>query len=442
MSLVSLRLYDLTMLSSCALAHVHTQRDKWSEFADEDRGVQTRERYWVERSRSSIERLLSDARFSVQKLLIDFRAEQNGNIKFQQRCAWAFGDLTCYEIASKSFIIKEGATRPRPTYSWFQRDHDSLSFDHGTLLYHDGPIPRRLPFSYLFDENYWSSIRRAIEAFVDTHDGPHIGVFELVRTSRDVATLFDVNPCPWELGWPPLLLDVQVRSAHRMLHDGLAKHKLVRIMRHGESENNKGWDMLGRDPKIRDAPLTKEGKLQAATAGTKLCHVDRSMCGTSESHRLLIVTSPLSRAMETARLALKNSACTHYRSVVHPDLREWRRALADVGNAPLIDDDLFDTSLVPDDWGAENTFSRESVQHLIARVTSFRRWLAAQNEPCVLVVSHHDFLAELTSADISLYRGDVYPPNTWSSTVGGLLVPPKNVHHCNETESATRCSEA
>ena len=88
---------------------------------------------------------------------------------------------------------------------------------------------------------------------------------------------------------------------------------------------------MGHDPKIRDAPLTNLGRDQAMRIGKSLCGIDYIECGMSESNELLVVVSPLTRAMETASLALDSSKCVHVRKVLNPDLREWRRALADIG---------------------------------------------------------------------------------------------------------------
>jgi probable phosphoglycerate mutase len=78
----------------------------------------------------------------------------------------------------------------------------------------------------------------------------------------------------------------------------------VRLVRHGETE----WARLGRHTGHTDVPLTETGRRQARALGRQL-----------EGHRfVLVLSSPLTRALETARLA-------GFADVVEidDDLREW-----------------------------------------------------------------------------------------------------------------------
>jgi probable phosphoglycerate mutase len=82
------------------------------------------------------------------------------------------------------------------------------------------------------------------------------------------------------------------------------RHHDVWLIRHGETE----WARLGRHTGRTDVPLTDTGRAQAGALGRRLA--GRAF------H--LVLTSPLSRASETADLA-------GFGAVVHrdPDLLEW-----------------------------------------------------------------------------------------------------------------------
>jgi probable phosphoglycerate mutase len=76
------------------------------------------------------------------------------------------------------------------------------------------------------------------------------------------------------------------------------------LVRHGETE----WARLGRHTGRTDVPLTDTGRDQARALGRRLA-----------GHAFAVVmTSPLSRAAETAALAGFGDA-----AIVDPDLQEW-----------------------------------------------------------------------------------------------------------------------
>ncbi len=75
------------------------------------------------------------------------------------------------------------------------------------------------------------------------------------------------------------------------------------LARHGETE----WSKAGRHTGRTDIPLTDVGREQARRLGAALA-------GRTFSH---VVSSPLIRAIETARLA------GFSRAIVDPDLQEW-----------------------------------------------------------------------------------------------------------------------
>ncbi len=79
----------------------------------------------------------------------------------------------------------------------------------------------------------------------------------------------------------------------------------VVLIRHGETE----WSKDGRHTGSTDIPLTEEGRRQAREAGERIA---------SKLRFALVLSSPLSRALETCRLA---GLGEHVQ--VREDLREW-----------------------------------------------------------------------------------------------------------------------
>ena len=76
------------------------------------------------------------------------------------------------------------------------------------------------------------------------------------------------------------------------------------LVRHGETE----WARLGRHTSRTDVPLTDRGRIEAAAVGRRL-----------QGHRFVaVLSSPMSRALETARIAGFGD-----RAEVLDDLREW-----------------------------------------------------------------------------------------------------------------------
>jgi probable phosphoglycerate mutase len=76
------------------------------------------------------------------------------------------------------------------------------------------------------------------------------------------------------------------------------------LIRHGDTE----WSLSGRHTGWTDLPLVASGRRQARQLGKRLA--GRSFA--------LVLSSPLSRALETSRLAGLGDAVT-----TDPDLREW-----------------------------------------------------------------------------------------------------------------------
>src|SRR5688572_18672933 len=95
--------------------------------------------------------------------------------------------------------------------------------------------------------------------------------------------------------------------------------KAIYLIRHGESSFNQISDATERDPFHYDASLTKLGVRQA-----------ENLCRRAASIKpQLIVTSPLSRAIQTALHGFGQ-----FPIKVHPAHREWLRSSCDVGRSP------------------------------------------------------------------------------------------------------------
>lgn len=124
--------------------------------------------------------------------------------------------------------------------------------------------------------------------------------------------------------------------------------KAVIFLRHGESEYNRAVRETGKDPLIRDAPLTEVGRAQATAAqGTLAALRARAEVGSSD-RRWLLVVSPLRRALDTAAGAwpeaffrgagsdsLGGSMETNgVRIEVWPELREAVCGCDDLGTSP------------------------------------------------------------------------------------------------------------
>jgi broad specificity phosphatase PhoE len=78
----------------------------------------------------------------------------------------------------------------------------------------------------------------------------------------------------------------------------------VFLVRHGATE----WSVTGQHTGRIDLPLTEDGRRQAKRLGERL----------AREHFALVLVSPLSRALETARLAGFGDVAR-----IEPDLQEW-----------------------------------------------------------------------------------------------------------------------
>ena len=151
------------------------------------------------------------------------------------------------------------------------------------------------------------------------------------------------------------------------------------LVRHGETE----WSRTGRHTGRSDLPLTEEGERQARAVGEALR--GRSFA--------LVLSSPLTRARETARLA-------GFDPDLRDDLAEWDYGEYDGLTTPEIREQVPDWTI----WrcGAKGG---ESVEQLSVRADRVVEELLKVDGD-VLVFSHGHFLRVLTARWLELAAAD------------------------------------
>ena len=149
------------------------------------------------------------------------------------------------------------------------------------------------------------------------------------------------------------------------------------LVRHGETE----WARLGRHTGRTDVPLTDTGREQARALGRRLAGA------TFE----LVLSSPLSRAAETADLAGFAE-----RVVVDPDLREWDYGALEGRLTVDIREDYPGWSIWTGPWPEGETVEQVGARadRVLARIR------AADGD--VLVFSHGHFLRVLAARWLDL----------------------------------------
>jgi len=153
----------------------------------------------------------------------------------------------------------------------------------------------------------------------------------------------------------------------------------VVLVRHGETE----WSRTGRHTGRTDVPLTEVGERQARALGAAL-----------RGHEFaLVLSSPLRRALDTARLA-------GFEPEVRDDLAEWDYGEYDGLTTPEIREQVPDWTI----W-RYGALGGESVDQLGARADRVLNELLAV-EGDVLVFSHGHFLRVLTACWLGLEAAD------------------------------------
>ena len=168
----------------------------------------------------------------------------------------------------------------------------------------------------------------------------------------------------------------------------------VYILRHAQSLHNEWfikrlyspWLWFTYDSQIADAVLSIKGIEQAGQVKEKLNSLDLD----------LVICSPLTRAIKTMQIAVGERKL---KTIITPLIRERCNRLADTGISlsklePLYKDYEF-CHFDKDNWW-ENQADRETSEELKARVLKFKEFLKTRHEKHVLIVTHGNFIRELT----------------------------------------------
>lgn len=172
--------------------------------------------------------------------------------------------------------------------------------------------------------------------------------------------------------------------------------KTVHCIRHGQSTFNQATGTTPWvDPMLFDAPLSDYGEAQVAALrpATAALRVE------------LVVTSPLTRALQTALGAF----CDDVPIVVEALHRERLEASCDIGRPPRAlkaDFPSLSFDRLPERWwyndgGDPHEIVSEPEEVFNERVAAFRRWLAERPETRLAVVGHGAFLRALTGEGFS-----------------------------------------
>jgi broad specificity phosphatase PhoE len=179
----------------------------------------------------------------------------------------------------------------------------------------------------------------------------------------------------------------------------------VYLLRHGHSVFQTTYEVTGIDPGIVDAPLSDLGVKQVRELASQVSHLGID----------LIVTSPLTRAIETAIGLFGGRPAAPV--IVNALMCERLGDSCDIGRpASFLSAEfpLLDFSDLPERWWYEGPKDARGVpvepRDLFSdRVTGFRKWLSSRRERIILVVSHSGFIASLCGARLAnceLYEWD------------------------------------
>jgi len=156
----------------------------------------------------------------------------------------------------------------------------------------------------------------------------------------------------------------------------------VYFIRHGQSEFNAAYNGGDADPMIFDAPLTDKGRKQAAEARTLVADLGIK----------LVITSPLTRAIQTAQCLFDNIAPI----TVLAGHRELLIHSCDVGRHPADlqrDFPALSFAHLADRWwhqGPENDdgIAVEPEDVFLQRMAAFERSLAQIRDRPLAVIGH------------------------------------------------------
>jgi len=153
----------------------------------------------------------------------------------------------------------------------------------------------------------------------------------------------------------------------------------IYVIRHGESENNLNEKWTG----WYDTPLTEKGREDAKAAGEILCGVSFDK----------IYASDLSRAMNTARIAIPNCEFE-----VSPLLREVNIGSLENKPSKILNDEQL-SRVFANGYG---DFGGESNEEFFNRVVSFARGLESSGYENVALFTHAGWLRRMLNFVIGL----------------------------------------
>ena len=213
----------------------------------------------------------------------------------------------------------------------------------------------------------------------------------------------------------------------------VARSKKLVLVRHGLSEMNvalsrQPWGSRNfKDPNIRDAPLTAEGRRQAQRARHRVSTYDVD----------LIVSSPLTRALETMELAFCDHralrvACSYAAERVYlsSDLGTPRAQLekrwADVDFSELAHQDWWWTpkDLTAPDWRPTGhyPYPGEPDADFHDRMKRLLRWIHDRPEQAIALVCHWGVIDALTGLDFDNCEVRELDPRSFSLNSSGLVI--------------------
>ncbi|HEY5475187.1 MAG TPA: histidine phosphatase family protein [Tepidiformaceae bacterium] len=192
----------------------------------------------------------------------------------------------------------------------------------------------------------------------------------------------------------------------------------VYLLRHGESAFNAVYDVTGVDPGIIDARLTERGREQVRALSET---VRRLGCE-------LVVTSPLTRAIETALGLFDGPAAPPI--VVAALMRERLGDACDIGRPPSAlarEFPMLDFRHLPETWWHTGELDArgvpiESHEQAKDRIVEFRAWLAGRTEQSILLVGHAGFLYRLGGVDLANAELSRLSAERWTANIPAMRV--------------------
>lgn len=174
--------------------------------------------------------------------------------------------------------------------------------------------------------------------------------------------------------------------------------KTIHLIRHAQSQHNArvlevpDENIARMDPGLRDARLTPLGHQQAQSLAPEISNLLEIE---------LVVTSPLTRAIQTTLAAFANHPAPKIVEHLH---REHQDSFCDIGRSPAqlkAEFPMLEFDHLDDPWWEvaldhEGPYLRETMASLQLRVATFSDWLAARPEQTIAVVGHGTFLRTLT----------------------------------------------